>query len=334
MSEFDINLNEIKLRIYCEEYKKELIEKLMTGHSFISEPEGIPTYNLVLFDNYTPKNYEFYTKMIDKWFDNATCDVWINNKSKTVYMSNIQVSDIKWRNMLIQYFTCNLFDRLLEEIGYISFHSSCVEKNNTGVAFIAPRNCGKTNCMLNLMNAGYNSVTNDKLAIQFDGININSYGVAQDVSIRLTKSFREQEQNKKYISFAEKQNIKLVDENLLEGNKIHLNSVELAELNNVKQIPTTILKFIMLPNYDSYTKSAIFSKLSNDEITYLLKSQRLPLVHDTTSFFENVISGNKPLYNEFLTIEEFKKIESYKVIQGENSKDDFVEKVKRLVKNA
>ena len=49
-----------------------------------------------------------------------------------------------------------------------------------------------------MMNAGFNSVTNDKIAVQFDGKHINAYGVAQDVSIRLTKSFREQEQNKKY----------------------------------------------------------------------------------------------------------------------------------------
>lgn len=333
MCEFDINLNEIKLRIYCENYKKELIEQLMTGHSFLSDPKGIPTYNLIMYDNYNPKNYNFYTKMIDKWFDNASCDVWINNKSKIVYMSNIQASEKKWRDKLIQYFTCNLFNRLLEEIGYISFHSSCIEKDNNGIAFIAGRNSGKTNCMLNMMSAGFNSVTNDKLAIQFDGNKINAYGVAQDVSIRMSKNFRGQEQNQKYIQFAEEQNLKFLDCNLLEGNNIHLSSTKLAELNNVNQIPSTILTHIILPTYDSNTKKAIFSELNSEEIDYLLQTQKLPLVHDTTSFFENVISGNKPLYDEFLTIEELKKLKAYKVVQGEHSTNDFIGKVKKLIKN-
>ena len=333
MCEFDINIKEIKLRVYCEKYKKELIKALMTGHSYISEPVGIPTFNLVMFDNYTPKNCELYTKMIDKWFDNASCDVWINNNSKTVYMSNIEASNEKWRNLLIQYFTCNLFNRLLEEIGYISFHSSCVEIDNKGVAFIAPRNYGKTNCMLNMMNAGFNSVTNDKIAIQFDGEKFNAYGVAQDVSIRLSKNFRMQAQNKKYIPYAIKQNVELNDNSLLEGNNIHLGSVELANLNNVNQVPTTTLKHIIFPNYDSNTSNAVFSKLTFDEITYLLESQKLPLVHDTTSFFKYVNSGNQPTYDEITTITKLKEMESYKVIQGENSRDDFVYKIKKLVRS-
>jgi len=201
------------------------------------------------------------------------------------------------------------------------------------VAFIAPRNSGKTNCMLNMMNAGYNSVTNDKLAVQFDGHKLNVYGVAQDVSIRLTKSFREQPQNKKYICFASEQNIKIVDQNLLEGNNIHLNSVQLAQLNGVNQVPNTLLCNIIFPNYDSNLTEAIFTKLSYDETTRLLETQKLSLVHDTTIFFKDVNSGNKAEYDSIRTLEELKKLISYSVIQGENTTNDFVIKVKKLIKD-
>jgi len=333
MCEFDICLNYIRLRVVCENYKKKIIEELMTGHSFIEKSKSEPTYTLILLDNYEPKHYNHYVKMVDKWFDNATCDVWIDNNSKTVYMSNINASQDKWRNLLVQYFTCNLFNRLLEEIGYIAFHSSCIEKDGNGVAFIAPRNSGKTNCMLNMMNAGYNSVTNDKLAVQFDGHKLNVYGVAQDVSIRLTKSFREQPQNKKYICFASEQNIKIVDQNLLEGNNIHLNSVQLAQLNGVNQVPNTLLCNIIFPNYDSNLTEAIFTKLSYDETTRLLETQKLSLVHDTTIFFKDVNSGNKAEYDSIRTLEELKKLISYSVIQGENTTNDFVIKVKKLIKD-
>lgn len=330
MSEFDINLREIKLRVYCEDYKKEYIKDLMTGHSFINEPIGNPTYKLVMYDNFVPKNYNLYIKMIDKWYDNATCDVWIDNKSKTVYMSNIEASQEKWYRMLVQYFTCNLFNRLLEEIGYIAFHSSCVEKDNTGLAFIAARNCGKTNCMLNLMNESFNSVTNDKIAIQFDGNQLNAYGVAQDVAIRLSKAFREQAQNQKYIIYAKEQNVHLNDINSLEGNKIHLYSTELAKLNGVKQIPTTVLKYIFLPNYNPNLYETKFIKMTEEELNKLLETQSLPLVHETTNFFNEIKSGNYPLYDIKRTLEEIKKLQAFRVIQGENT-IDFPQKIKQLI---
>lgn len=331
MIEFDIILNNIKLRIYCDKKKKEAIEELMNGHAYLVEPNGLPTYNLILIDNFIPKKYNSYIKMIDKWFDNATCDVYIDNNSKTVYMNNISVSNKKWEKPLIQYFACNLFNRLLEEIGYISFHSSCIEKNNQGIAFIAPRNNGKTNCMLNMMHAGFNSVTNDKLAIQFDGKNLNGYGVAQDVSIRLSQSFIKQPQNKKYLDIAKIQNVKLTDDNSLEGNKIHLESTYLAKINNVEQKPTTTIKNILFPIYNGNIKECILEPLNAYELDYLLNSQRLPLVHDTTEFFKEVKTNNYALYNELETLNEIKKLESYKIYQSEYTTYDYINKVKKLI---
>lgn len=332
MEEFDITLNNIKLHVICEKYKKELIAELMNGHSFIEQSNNKPTYNLILRDSLSKNTKGQYIKMIDKWFDNAVCDVWIDNSSKTIYMGNIQVSDNKWKDLLIQYFTVNVFNRLLEEIGFISFHSSCVEQNGIGVAFIAPRNNGKTNCMLNMMNYGYNSVTNDKLAIMYDGKDLIGYGVAQDVSIRISPSFKIQEQNKKYMKYVMEQNVSLVNQNLLEENKIHLDSTMVAKINNVNQVPITTIKKIFYPNYNGNIKQAIFESLSLSELKQLLKEQSLPLVHDTTCFLKEIRTNNSPLYDYNYTFNKILELDAYKVIQGEYTNDSFVDQVNKILK--
>lgn len=333
MIEFDIKLDNLRLRVNCEDYKKELITELMSGHAYIEPPHDKSTYNLILRDSLSKNTKGTYIKMIDKWFDNASCDVWIDNINKTIYMGNIQASDIKWKNSLIKYFACNVFNRLLEEIGYIAFHSSCVDKKGIGLAFIAPRNSGKTNCMLNLMDVGYNSVTNDKLAIMYDGHDLRGYGVAQEISIRVSPSFRKQKRNEKYLKFIEEQNVVLNNKNTLEGNKIILDSILLANINNVSQIPTTKIKHIFYPQYNSKLTNAKFELLSLKELKKLLIEQRLPLVHDTKAFFREIKTTNSPLFDEETTLKKIMELQSYVVIQGENTRNDFVEKIDKKIKN-
>ena len=330
MVEFDIVLEDIRLRVICESYKKELIATLMNGHSYIEEPRGMATYNLFLTDDYLLKKNGTYIRVMDKWYDNATCDVWIDNPNKVVYMGNINASNIKNRNSLIQYFTCNLFNRLIAEKGYIAFHSSAVDKDGEGLAFIGARNAGKTNCMLNMMGGGFNSVTNDKLGVQYDGSGLNGYGVAQDVSIRMDLGFRSQERNKKYIPFAEREGITLADGNRLEGNNIHLESVELAHLNGVEQVPQTKIRHIIFPQYDSTVTEAVVRPMDRDKAREIILSQRLPLVHDTKEFFNLVNTGRRPEYDEQEVLRQMNDLENYEVIQGEKSTDSFVKKLTKI----
>ena len=330
MVEFDIVLEDIRLRVICENYKKGLITELMRGHAFIEDPVGVATYNLLLTDGeLTWKNGEYF-KVVDEWYDNASCDVWIDNPSKIVFMTNIDASSIKYRNSLIQYFTCNLFNRLLEEKGYIAFHSSAVDKNGDGFAFIGARNAGKTNCMLNMMAGGFNSVTNDKLGVQYNGTDLNGYGVAQDVSIRMDLGFRSQEQNKKYLPYAEREGLVISDDNKLEGNNIHLESVELAHLNGVEQVPQTRIKHIIFPRYDSSVTDVVVTPVSPGRSKEIIDSQRLPLVHPTKSFFRLVNTGRMPYYSEQETLEQMYNLENYEVVQGEKSTDSFVKTLKKI----
>ena len=329
MVEFDIVLRDIRLRVLCESYKKGLICDLMKGHSYIEEPKGIATYYLVLSDEELLKKKGIYFNKVDKWYDNASCDIWIDNPNRVVYMGNIKASE-KYRDKVIQYFTCNLFNRLIEEKGYIAFHSSAVEKDGEGLAFIGARNAGKTNCMLNMMSGGFNSITNDKLAMQFDGHNLNGYGVAQDVSIRMDLGFRSQERNKKYLPFAEREGLVFSDENKLEGNNIHLSSTELAELNGVLQVPETKIRHIIFPRYDSSVTEAIVRPMDKDKAREIILSQRLPIVHDTNRFLNVVNTRRVAAYGEQDILDEMERLENYEVIQGEKSADSFVKKLTKI----
>jgi hypothetical protein len=245
-------------------------------------------------------------------------------------MGNIKASTEEYRKKVIQYFTCNLFNRLIEEKGYIAFHSSAVEKDGDGLAFIGARNAGKTNCMLNMMDGGFNSITNDKLAMQYDGVNLNGYGVAQDVSIRMDLGFRSQEKNKKYLPYAEREGLVFTDENKMDGNNIHLDSVELAHLNGVEQVPETHIRHIIFPKYDSSIEEAIVRRIEPDKAKELILSQRLPIVHDTNKFLYLVNTGRIAYYSEDEIIRQMNLLDNYEVIQGEKSADSFVKKLTKI----
>lgn len=328
---FNIVLNDLNLKVICDEKDYYCIYELMNGHSFIQFLNTTPTYTLIIDSNIVPKQYNLYVKMIDKWFDNASCDVWIDNDNKIVYMNNIVASLPIWRENLIKYFACNLFNRLMEEKGYIAFHSSCVEKDNKGIAFIAPRNYGKTSCMLALMSNGYNSITNDKLAIMKNNENeLLGYGVAQDVSIRLSPSFISVPQNKMYLKFAEEQNVKIENENKLEGQSIHLESTELAKLNNVNQLPETLLNTFIFPNYDGSITNIKLKKMSKEEKENLLLTQKLPMVHDTTKFLSYITIDKYEKFTNDETIENILSRDFYQISQGEKSTEALVKTLGKI----
>lgn len=167
MKIFDIIYNEICLRIICEPQFENMIKNHLYGHAIFEEPQGNATYTLYISENKIIKP-GLYQKIVDKWFNYATADCYIDNANNICYLNNISADGPKNKTLLIQYFTSNVFNRLLEINGFIGLHSSCVEKNGNGILFVAGRNSGKTVCMLNMMSAGYNFVTNDKSAINYN----------------------------------------------------------------------------------------------------------------------------------------------------------------------
>ena len=328
MKEFSLVYNNIVLNVICDEYMERLIKEHFKNHLLFSEYKSNPTYTLVISENISKPTGKYY-RMIDKWFDNATLDCYIDNNSKICYSTNFQASTLEYKYLLIQYFVANLFNRFLEIEGYLGVHSSCVEQGGKGVLFVAGRNSGKTICMLNLMNNGFNSVTNDKIALKYDGKQIVGYGIAQSVSIRLSPEFCAQPENQKYVKLALERGIDIKNKNMLEGNNIVLNDSELADLNNVNQVFDTPNSCIIAPSYDPNIAFTIFQRLKKEQIRNLIVDQYMSLVHDTTIFFRDIRLGGEISRN--ITLENIVNIPSYSCRQNENTTREFTDTIRKLV---
>ena len=328
MKKLSLTYNNIILNVVCDDYIERLIKYHFKNHLMFSKYDINPTYTLIISENISKPNGKYYL-MTDKWFDNATLDCYIDNDSKICFSTNFRASTLKYKELLIQYFVANLFNRLLEIEGYLGVHSSCVEQNGNGVLFVAGRNSGKTICMLNLMNDGFNSVTNDKIALKYIGHQVIGYGIAQSVSIRLSPEFCAQPENQKYVKLALERDINIKNQNMLEGNNIVLNDIELADLNNVNQVFDTSISCIITPTYDPHIKTPIFQRLKPEQIRNSIVDQYMSLVHDTTSFFKDIKLGEE--INRDTTLEKIVNIPSYLCKQNENTTKEFVDTIRKLI---
>ena len=331
MEEFDIVYKNIRLRVNCSLETKLLLIEHFNSHVSIIEPVGEAMYRLVIDDTNNLHSGRYY-RMIDKWFENATLDVYIDNNNRICYANNIIAKSKKYEQLLLQYFVANFFNRLLELEGYLGFHSACVEKDNEGILFIAERNNGKTICMLNLMNNGYNSVTNDVIALKKFDTKLIGYGIAQSVSIRLGPAFCAQKENYKYIKLAKEKGIEIKDKEMVEGNSMHLSDTELAALNGVKQSIDAPIKCIIRPCYDPIIKQPRFEKMSIDQLRELIYSQYRSLVHETTDFLINVKLPNVDEAERYKHFDDLLELPAYYCHQNENTTKQFVKKIEQLRK--
>lgn len=331
MKTFCLVYNDISLLITCDEYMEELIKHHFLNHALIFTDYPNPTYKLIISDNLKKISGTHY-KMVDKWFDNATLDCFIDNTSKTCYATNFNASTYEYKMLLIKYFVANLFNRFLEIDGYLGLHSSCVEMDNNGIVFVAERNSGKTNCMLNLMNVGFNVVTNDKIALKKIDNKIIGYGIAQPISIRLSPEFCKQAQNQKYVLIAKQRDIEIKSQNMLEGNNIVIDENVVASLNGVRQVFDAPISCIIKPYYDPSLRNLDFRMLTSNQLDELICSQYMPLVHDTTDFFRNIkfdYIDEKELRRE--TINFLNMIPCYICGQNEYTTDEFVKTIKKII---
>ena len=332
MREFDIVYNNIRLRIACDIKIQALLIKHFNNHVLFTEPIGKPTYSLIVEDDAKTKSGEYF-RMIDKWFEYATLDAYIDNKNRICYINNVNAKSEKNELLLVQYFVANVFNRLLELNGYLGFHSSCVEKDKNGIVFMAERNSGKTICMLNLMNNGYNSVTNDVIALKKIKDEIIGYGIAQSISIRLGPAFCAQKENQKYVELAIKKGIDIKDKDMLEGNNLYLTDLELATLNNVSQSMYTPIKCIIRPCYDPFITTATFDKISKEHLRELVYSQYRSLVHETTDFLVNLKLPGIDERERYKHFDDILTIPAYYCRQNEHTTEQFVEGIEKIRKH-
>ena len=323
MEEFDLVYRDIRLRICCDYEIANIVKNHFYGHIKLEKPEGNPTYLLIVEDNLELKDIACYKK-VDKWFDYASLDFYIDNSNSACYITNINANNNKNRCSLISASVANLFNRLLELKGYIGLHAACVEKENDGVLFVAERNSGKTVCMLNLMNNGYNLVANDATALKKIDDELMGYGIAQSVSIRLSPSFCSKKENEKYINLAIQKGIKIKDKEMLDGNNFNATDSELANINNVSLTIESPIKFIVRPCYDPTINHLIVYQMPIEQTRELVYSQYKSLVHETSDFLINVKLDGVDEAERYRHFEDIVTIPAYYCRQNEKTNDEFV----------
>lgn len=331
MVEFDIIYRNIHLRICCNGEYENIIKNSFLNHVIISEAVGTPTYTLVISQNITNYSGNHY-KLVDKWLDNATLDCYIDNTNRICYATNLSSKDNKHIKLQVEYFTANFFKRFLELSGYIGLHSSCVEKENQGILFVAERYNGKTICMLNMMNYGYNIVTNEITALKKIKDQLIGYGIAQDISIRLSHEFCKQDINQKYVDLASKKGISLLNKNSLDGDKLHISDIDLANLNNVAISMDASISSIIRPCYNPYIEHPIFEKLTKDQLRELLYSQYRTLVHETADYLSNIKISGVNEKQRYGTFDDIVSIPAYYCQQNEKTTLEFVKMIEKIRK--
>ena len=226
-------------------------------------------------------------------------DCWIDNSKKTCYISNFRADCERNRNLTIQYFTSNLFNRLLELKGYLGIHSSCVERNGHGIIFIGNRMTGKTTCMLNLLNNGFNLVNNDTAAIKYfaNEHRVEAVGIVKNIFIRMNKNFSSQPQNQRFVRIAKERHVKYDGEVQLEDNRIVLTPLELTQLSHVELIPAVTLSAIVIPQYNENLRNLRLTLQETTRYQDFFNSHILSLVHDTTSFLSDICIHESEICN-------------------------------------
>ena len=331
MKVFDIRYRDVVLRVICDDNQYDVIKEVIDGHGTITDAAGDPTYTVVTSKMFTGKG--MHETLSDKWFNNATMDCFIDNDRQACYIQNINADSEKNANSLLQTSVLNTFNRLLETKGYVSFHASSVEKDGKGVIFVAPRNSGKTCCMLNTIGHGFNLVCNDKVAVRFDPNGSDCYGVMdKDVNIRLSPEFLRVPENQKYADRARELGIPLGQENELEGDKLRMTPNELAEFNGVEKVYSTSMTGMVYPMYDPSVQHAQFTRLTPEQAYELLRSQQLPLVHPTKEYFKNIETGDVPEYPSEEALREIcATYPFYMLAQNEMTNDEVASGVEAII---
>ena len=322
MKEFGIVHREIYLKIICQDEYEIVIKQHFKGNiNIIYNISHEPTYTLIVSNNINKAN-GIYHKMIDKWFNYSSLDCWIDNNQRLCQISNFHATSIKNKNLTIQYFVSNLFNRLLELYGYTAIHSSCVEKHGKGIAFIGERLSGKTTCMLTLLHYGFNFISNDSAAIKYIDKEkyIDIFGITQNIFIRMS-------QDKKYLKVAKEQNVRCDQCVQLEDNRIVMTPFELAQINNVQILPSTKLRLILIPCYNPEIRETKFTLLDQKSCNILFKSQTISLVHNTTTFLRDITISSPEKTNIERNIAYLTKVPCYLCEQNENTMESFVKKI-------
>lgn len=326
--------NETYLKIICEDiYAREIKEHFCCEMVTESIDISVPTFTLIISEM-AQNPSGIHARLINDVFHNATIDCWINNEIKICWIANFSAETESDKNLCIRFFCSNMFNRLLELRGYIGIHSSCVNLDGIGIAFIGERMAGKTTCMLNLIDANFSLICNDASAMRYlpDEKCVDAYGVPNDVFIRMSTDFCKQEYINKYFPIAKSQGVNCNEVCSLAENRIMLTHKALAKLNHVLLLPATKVDLIIMPKYVPGLNRPILKKSSEDAFIQYFLEQETELIHDSTLFlYEMHLPGS--IHGEMFELAtQLSHLPCYYCEYSEMTTRDFVMSMKLLCK--
>lgn len=334
MKKFYLFHNEIYLEIICEDiYEKEIREHFCGDMVSDNANVIIPFYTLIIVDKVI-KTSGIKECLVNEVFGHATMDCWIDNEKKicciTGFVAKTEIDKI----LCIRYFCSNMFNRLLELNGYIGIHSSCVNYNGTGIAFVGKRMAGKTTCMLAMIDAGVDLICNDIAAMRYlsDKNQVDAYGVPNDVFIRMCTDFCQQKYSHKYIALAQLQGVECNKISSLTENRIMLTHKILADLNKVALFSSTRIDLVIIPKYVSGLNKPVFTKCNEETIVKHFCEQEIELIHDSTLFLYRLKLPENNNENMWGLAKHLSQLPCFYCEYSENTIQEAVVVIKRLCK--
>lgn len=281
--EIALSGEKVDLLQYCEDYFKNYFECTKSDRAQknvildvkIREP---------IFDK---RNYT----LLKEW--QFPFDIYYHNNERELIVTNLKENDKRnLMRLMRELFIYNIL--FFKECSF--FHSACVANDDFSIAIIGDKFAGKTTMCLNLLNSGWDFVSNDKLILsKNDEKELICWGLPIALGIR---------DGTMPLYFDKLQNI----ERDIDDNRYYLTPNQLIERFNVKVANGRKLKMFLIPKFSPHAKEIRLERLSPDKALPILKKQYLEAFND-----DNRILGVNQIKSEEKFIEEIQEIPAFEV---------------------
>ncbi len=242
MEQVILKYGQLKVKLKSPTYLIDTIKKRFKGMMSISHSNDEYDYSLEFCKQSENHIDKLFTLNIPYMDYHPQFSVDNENNSCKVYF--LDSYDKEAKKKIARNFITNLFIRLYQLKGALLLHCSCVEKDNKSVIIVGKANSGKTVTMLNLLDFGFNFITNDFLIVDKNNNKLEFLPSPQFIGIRRSSRWLELEKNKKYASLKSEGYIRVAED------RIYMSPQDLINLNNVNiGNICSELKMIVIPQY-------------------------------------------------------------------------------------
>ncbi len=312
-----IKYGELKIRLKSPTYLIDTIKKRFKGMVSIS-PIGEDYDYSVEFCKQT-ENYIDQLFTLNIPYMDYHPQFSVNNENNSCKVFFLDSYDKEAKKKIARNFITNLFIRLYQLKGALLLHCSCVEKDNNAVIIVGNANCGKTVTMLNLLDFGFNFITNDFLIVDKNDNRLEFLPSPQFIGIRRSRKWLELEKNKKYDSLKSEGYIRVAED------RIYMSPQDLISLNNVNiGNICSELKIIVIPQYTPNSKYCCIVANNNQKMEILDSNKFNNFIdyssqenYDNDFYKINVSIRNKNIKNDIFN--ELINKQTYIVKQNESN---------------